>query len=219
MITSPPRSTPFVRRVLGIAIFAASFGLAAYVVANKSSIDHLLAAVGPFRVPLAIAIFAIVASAPFSVTDAFAISNGVLFGPWIGASVNAAGLVVGAIIGYAVALRTSKFLDIENQIARLPAWVKRFEIGSPAFLIAVRLIPGVGGTIATQMAAALRVPLWRHIYTMCAVTVPFCTLLAFGGHAVSTYIETHVVQPAERYAKKHHVRLPHHNRGNGETPR
>lgn len=209
-VPSPAPSAPLVRRLLGVAIFAASFALAAYVVANKSGVEHLLAAVGPFRIPLAVLIFAIVASAPFSVTDALAVSNGVLFGPWLGAAVNAAGLVLAAILGYAIAERTSKLLNIERQIARLPAWVRRFEIGSPAFLIAVRLIPGMGGTIATQTAAALRVPLWRQIYTMCAVTVPVCTLLAFGGHAVSTYVETHVIQPAERYAAKHHVHLPHH---------
>ena len=210
-MVGPAASSPFIQRFAGVAIFAASFALAAYVVANKSQVDHLLTAVGPFQIPLAIVIFAIVASAPFSVTDALAVSNGVLFGPWLGAAVNAGGLVLAAIIGYAVALRTSKMLDIERQVTRLPKWVKRFEIGSPLFLIAVRLIPGMGGTIATQTAAALHVPLWRQIYTMCAVTVPLCALLAFGGNAVSTYVEKHVVQPAERYADKHHINFPRHH--------
>jgi uncharacterized membrane protein YdjX (TVP38/TMEM64 family) len=195
----------WLKRLAGVAIFAVSFALAATVVANKNGVDHVLAVVGPFRIPLAIAIFAIVASAPFSVTDALAISNGVLFGPWVGSAVNAGGLVAAAILGYVIALRTSRLFALETHIARLPAWVKRLEAGSPAFLIAVRLIPGMGGTIATQTAATFRVPLWRQIYTMCAVTVPVCTLLAFGGHVLSTYFQTHVVEPAERYAAKHHL--------------
>jgi uncharacterized membrane protein YdjX (TVP38/TMEM64 family) len=199
------------QRLFGVLLFVASFALAAYVVANKHKVEHLLAVVGPLRLPVAALIFAVVASAPFSVTDALAVSNGALFGPWVGAGVNAAGLVLAAILGYAVALRTSKLLNVERQLARLPRWTKRFEIGSPGFLIAVRLIPGMGGTIATQTAAALRVPLWRQIYTMCVVTVPVCTVLAFGGHVVSGYVETHLVQPAERYATKHHLHLhlPH----------
>ena len=209
--TGVPRS--ILRRFAGVAIFAASFGLAAYVVANRGGVDHLLDAVGPFRIPLAILIFAVVASAPFSVTDALAVSNGVLFGPWTGAAINAGGLVLAAVIGYAVALRTAQFLDIEGQIDLLPAWVKRFRIGSPIFLIAVRLIPGMGGTIATQTAAAMRVPLFRQIYTMCAVTVPVCTLLAFGGNVVSTYVEQHIVQPAQRYAGRHHVHFPRRHTG------
>ncbi len=188
----------------------ASFALAAYVVADKRGVDHLLGAVGPFRVPLAVLIFAIVAAAPFSVTDALAVTNGVLFGPWLGSAVNAGGLLLASIIGYAVALRTSTLLDMGHQIARLPTWAKRFEIGSPAFLVAVRLIPGMGGTIATQAAATLHVPLWRQVYTMCAVTVPLSTLLAFGGHAISTYVEKYVVQPAERYATRHDKPLSNH---------
>jgi hypothetical protein len=96
-------------------------------------------------------------------------------------------------------------------VQKLPTWIKRLRIGSPAFLIAVRCIPGMGGTIATQTAAAMRVGLWRQIYTMCAVTVPVCTILAFGGHFVSRYVETHIVQPAERYATKHHLHFQHHH--------
>jgi uncharacterized membrane protein YdjX (TVP38/TMEM64 family) len=210
-ITVPPAGTispPIVQRIGGILLFAASFALAAYVVMNKHGVDHVLHAVGPLRIPLAVLIFAVVASAPFSVTDALAVSNGVLFGPWIGTAVNALGLVLAAIIGYAIARRTSKLLNIEAQVEKLPARIKRLQIGSPLFLIAVRMIPGMGGTIATQTAAAMRVPIWRQIYTMCAVTVPVCTMLAFGGHFVSSYVEMHLVQPAERYAAKHHLHLP-----------
>jgi uncharacterized membrane protein YdjX (TVP38/TMEM64 family) len=201
---------PVVHRLAGIAIFAASIALAAFVVANKHGVDQVLAAVGPFRIPLAVLTFAIVAAAPFSVTDALAVSNGVLFGPWTGSLVNALGVVLAAVIGYAIARRTSRLLEIEPQLERLPGWVKRLRIGSPQFLIAVRLIPGMGGTIATQTAAALRVGLWRQIYTMCAVTVPVCTLLAFGGHFVSSYVHMHLIRPAEDYATRHRLRLPDH---------
>ena len=60
---------------------------------------------------------------------------------------------------------------------RLPPWVKRFPVGSPAFLIAVRVIPGFGGTVATATAATFRVPMWVHVWTMCAIAVPICALL------------------------------------------
>jgi uncharacterized membrane protein YdjX (TVP38/TMEM64 family) len=197
------------RRLEAIAIFVASFALAAVVVGNKTFVDHILATLGPLAIPAAILIFAIVASAPFSVTDALAVSNGVLFGPWVGTAVNTAGLVLAAILGYLVALRTSELLNIEEQVSKLPAWIRRFEIGSPVFLIVVRAIPGMGGTIATQTAAALRVPMWRQIYTMCIVTVPLCAALAFGGNAVSNYVQDHILAPARHYARAHHLHLPH----------
>jgi uncharacterized membrane protein YdjX (TVP38/TMEM64 family) len=203
----------FLRRLEAGAILLASFALAAFVVARKGQVEHLLTSLGPFAMPLAIVILAIVASAPFSVTDALAVMNGVLFGPLWGSVVNALGIALAAVIGYAVALRTSALLDIEAQVQRLPHWVRRFQIGSPMFLICVRVIPGLGGTIATQTAAALRVPIFRQIYTMCAIAVPICTALAVGGDFLSTYIESHIIAPAQAYAHKHHIRMrfPHHH--------
>ena len=203
-VKSPPAM--LIRRLEAFAIFLASFALAAFVVANKSQVEHRLTTLGVFAMPLAIVILAIVASAPFSVTDALAIMNGVLFGPLWGSVVNALGIVLAAIIGYVVALRTSALLDIESQVARLPGWARRFKIGSPMFLIVVRVIPGLGGTIATQTAAALRVPIFRQVYTMCAIAVPICTALAVGGDFLSNYIESHVVKPAEAYVVKHHIK-------------
>jgi uncharacterized membrane protein YdjX (TVP38/TMEM64 family) len=208
------RSKVFLRRLEAAAIFAASFALAAFVVAEKPDVEHLLGVLGPLALPLATAIFAIVAAAPFSVTDALAIMNGVLFGPLWGSVVSAVGIVLAAVIGYFIALRTSRLLEIEASVARLPAWVRHFRVGSPAFLIMVRIIPGLGGTLATQTAAALRVPLLRQVYTMALIAIPICTVLAVGGNAVATYIDAHVFEPAAALAAKHHVHLlrrPHHN--------
>ena len=207
-----PGFSVFLRRLEAALIFAASFALAAFVVAKKPEVEHLLHVLGIAKYPLAVLIFAVVASAPFSVTDALAIMNGVLFGPLVGSLVNAAGLVVAAVIGYVVALRTSKLLDIQGTVQKLPSWVRHFKIGSPMFLIVVRIIPGLGGTIATQTAAALRVPIWRQIYTMCAIAVPICTALAVGGDALSNFIDDHIMEPAHAYAEKHHMHFPRRHR-------
>lgn len=192
-----------------VAILVASFALAAFVVSHRPWVEYALGQLGPFAVVLAIIVFAVVASAPFSVTDALAIMNGVLFGPVGGSIVNAVGLVLAAIFGYAVALRTSSAFDVRKNVERLPAWAKHFRIGSPMFLIAVRIIPGLGGTIATQTAAALRVPIYVQIYTMCAVAIPICTVLAVFGDAASDYFQDHVVAPVQAYGERHHIHFPH----------
>jgi uncharacterized membrane protein YdjX (TVP38/TMEM64 family) len=175
----------FWRRAEAVGIFLGSFLVAAIVVREKAAVEALLASIGLLAYPLAILVFALVASAPFSVTDALAVMNGVIFGPLWGSVVNAVGIVCAAIIGYVVALRTSRLLDLEVQLQRLPTWVKRYKIGSPMFLIVVRIIPGLGGTIATQTAAAMRVPLLTHILTMSAIAIPICTALAIFGDSIS----------------------------------
>jgi uncharacterized membrane protein YdjX (TVP38/TMEM64 family) len=199
------------RRLEAVGILLASFALAAVVVANRPWVEQVLGQLGWFAMPLAVLVFAVVASAPFSVTDALAIMNGVLFGPVAGSIVNAVGLVLAAIIGYVVALRTSAAFDVRKRVECLPGWAKHFKIGSPMFLICVRIIPGLGGTLATQTAAALRVPIFRQIYTMCAIAIPICTALAVGGNWLSDQIQAHVVDPASAYAEKHHLHIPHHH--------
>lgn len=203
-----PRIIQLLRRLEAVGILLASFALAAIVVSHRPWVEQLLADLGPFAMPLAVLVFAIVASAPFSVTDALAIMNGVLFGPVWGSVVNAIGLVLAAMIGYAIALRTSDAFDVKKNVQRLPPWARRFRIGSPMFLIVVRIIPGLGGTIATQTAAALRVPIFRQIYTMCAIAIPICTVLAVFGNATSDYLDAHVFEPAQSYAEKHHIHIP-----------
>ncbi len=189
------------------AVFLCSFLLAAFVIKEKTAVEALLSRIGIGAYPLAILIFAIVASAPFSVTDALAIMNGVVFGPLRGSIVNALGLVVAAIMGYAIARRTSHLLQIESNLARLPSWVRRFRVGSPPFLLTLRLIPGFGGTLATQIAAALRVPIFVQVWTMCAVAVPVCTLLAIFGDRVAATVHAYYEAHAPHIHMHVHMRM------------
>ncbi len=184
--------TVALRRAEAALVFFTSFALAAFVIRYKGHVEAFLSTLGPWvAYPIAIIIFTVVASAPFSVTDALAIMNGVIFGPLWGSVVNAIGLVLAALAGYGIARRTSHLLDLETNIEKLPAWVRKFKVGSPAFLITLRIIPMAGGTLATQIAAAFKVPIWVHVWTMCAIAVPICTVLAIFGDRVSVAVHSY----------------------------
>ncbi|MBV8148195.1 MAG: VTT domain-containing protein [Candidatus Eremiobacteraeota bacterium] len=195
-----------VRRLAASGLLASSFLLAYLVIRYQPRVEHEIRTIGFLALPLAIGVFAVVAAAPFSVTDALAIMNGAIFGPVEGSIVNAVGLVVAALLGYWINLRASHLLDLHEYLARLPPWVKRFPVGSPAFLLAVRVIPGFGGTVATATAAAFRVPIWVHVWTMCAIAIPICTLLSIFGDRVTVFIHSTEYR-AERYCATHHC--PH----------
>lgn len=209
--------TPIARRLAGLGLLAFSFALAALVIRYQPYFEHLIRSIGPaVALPLATAVFALVASAPFSVTDALAIMNGAVFGPFWGSIINAVGIIVAAAIGYWINQRASHLLDLDAALARLPAWVKRFRIGSPMFLIAVRVIPGLGGTVATASAAAFRVPIWIHIFTMSVVAIPVCTILAIFGDRATAAIHGYEAR-AHMYILHHR---PHwHWRHHRPTPR
>lgn len=201
---------PILRRLAAVAILAASFALALLVIRYQPLVEHFIRSVYPWAYPVAIAAFALVASAPFSVTDALAVMNGAIFGPLFGSIVNAIGLVFGALLGYWINRHASRLLDLDAYLARLPAWAKRFPVGSPAFLIAVRIVPGFGGTVATATAASFRVPVWVHVWTMCVVAVPVCTILAIFGNQVTVLVHRYEMR-AHDYIMRHrphfHFRL------------
>lgn len=210
---------PIGRRLAGIGLLALSFALAAFVIRDQPRIEHLIRSVGPgVALPAATAIFALVASAPFSVTDALAIMNGAVFGPFWGSIVNAVGIIAAAAFGYWINRHASHLLDLEAALARLPAWVKRFKIGSPMFLIAVRVIPGFGGTVATASAAAFRVPVWIHIFTMSVVAIPICTILAIFGDRATGLIHGYEAR-AHMYILRHRPHIHWRFRRAKPTPR
>jgi uncharacterized membrane protein YdjX (TVP38/TMEM64 family) len=203
------RLNQIVRRLAALALLAASFALAGFVIAKQPYVEHLLRSLGPFAMLLAIAIFAVVAAAPFSVTDALAIMNGAIFGPIQGSIVNTIGLFIAALLGYAINVHASRMMDVDSYLARLPGWVRRFPVGSPLFLLAVRVIPGFGGTVATATAAAFRVPIWVHVWTMCAIAVPICTLLAIFGDRVTVFVHQEEHR-ARVYYESHHPHFRFH---------
>lgn len=176
---------------------------------HRGGVQDYLWQLGGLAIPVAVVVMTLVASAPFSVTDALAIMNGVVFGPLVGSLINAAGLAIAAVVAYLIALRTNKLLDVEQQLDRLPSWIKRWPVASPMFLILVRLLPGVGGTVATQTAAAYRVSLWTQIWTKCIVAVPIATVLAIFGNQAAEYVHD-LTQPVKTYVIKRskEVHLP-----------
>ncbi len=206
-----------VKRLGALALLAASFTIAALVIRFQPAVEHEIRSIGGFAYPLAIAVFALVASAPFSVTDALAIMNGALFGPLWGSIVNAVGLVFAALLGYWINRHASRMLDLDAYLDRLPRWVKRFPVGSPAFLLSVRVIPGFGGTVATASAAAFRVPVWVHVWTMCAIAIPICTVLAIFGDRVTVLVHSYEHR-AHVYWEQHHPHF-HFTRHPKATPK
>jgi len=187
-------------------LLATSFALAYLVIRYQPHVEHEIRSLGILAYPLAIAVFAVVASAPFSVTDALAIMNGAIFGPIVGSIVNAIGLVLAALLGYWINRHASHMLDLDAYLARLPAWVKRFPVGSPGFLLSVGIVPVKNQTVATATAAAFRIPVWVHVWTMCAIAVPICTLLAIFGDRVTVFLHQTEYR-ATHYCETH--RCPH----------
>jgi uncharacterized membrane protein YdjX (TVP38/TMEM64 family) len=89
----------------------------------------------------------------------------VLFGFWWGTLAIWSAWMLTAFVQYAIFRRTAQDFDFEHAFARLPAWIRRFPVDHPVFLIFGRWLP-YGAHLVNSAAGAFAVPLWR--FTWCA---------------------------------------------------
>jgi len=135
-------------------------------------------ALGPL---LSVGIYTALASAPFISAGALALLNGAIFGVWEGAAINCVAVVLSGLSTYALARSAGARLHLHEELERLPAWAGRLPVGSPLFLIALRLIPWMGGTIANNVTAFYHGSMWRHMWTRVVVAVPIAIFNAYLG--------------------------------------
>ena len=110
----------------------------------------------------------------------FGIANGTLDGVVEGALLSWLAWMVSAVIQYFVARRAALDLDLADRMASFPAWLRRFPVGHPAFLIASRWVPMVG-PFANVAAGALGVSLVRLLWCTAVGAAPVAIgLAAFG---------------------------------------
>lgn len=88
-----------------------------------------------------------------------AIALGILYGFWLGSFFIWLGWMGTAYLQYFLVRRVAE--DFAEEFERLPAWIRRFPVEHPMFLIVGRWIP-FGGHLVNPAAGAFKVPLWRY---------------------------------------------------------
>jgi uncharacterized membrane protein YdjX (TVP38/TMEM64 family) len=107
-------------------------------------------------------------------------ANAALYGFWPGTGMSFVAWMLTAHLQYGIARRTARDFDFDATYARLPAWLRRFPVDHPVFLIGVRL--PFGGPIVNAAAGAFGVSLWRH--TWCAAIGILPRAMFFAGLGV-----------------------------------
>lgn len=134
--------------------------------------------------PLAmVAIQAGLAAAPFP-SELFALASAAAYGWAIGSVMTWAGWTIGSMIQYALARRGAEDVDLEARVARLPAWIRRFPLDHPAFLVCVRWLP-MGFHLANVAAGARGVPARRQLWIAAVGSIPGAVLWAGVGAGVT----------------------------------
>jgi uncharacterized membrane protein YdjX (TVP38/TMEM64 family) len=102
---------------------------------------------------VSLAAHALVAVTPAGELLPWGVVNGTLYGFALGSLLTWIASTASSLVQYALARSLARELDLERLRAGLPAWLRRFPVDHPAFLIAARWLP-VGGPIANVAAGA-----------------------------------------------------------------
>jgi uncharacterized membrane protein YdjX (TVP38/TMEM64 family) len=123
------------------------------------------------------------AAAPFP-SELVALASSATYGFTIGALITWAGWTIGSMIQYALARRSAADVSLDEKLARVPAWLKRFPIEHPVFLVCVRWLP-MGYHLANIAAGARRVHPWRQLWVAALGSIPGALVWAAIGAGVS----------------------------------
>ena len=126
---------------------------------------------------VSVPLHALVAVTPFP-SDVVAMSNGAIYGFWLGSALSWLGWFVASFVQYAIGRRAGRDFDVEGWLARSPDRLKRLPVDHPLFLILARFVPYVGGHLATLVPGAVGVPLTRYAWCSAVALVPQSLVMA-----------------------------------------
>ena len=101
----------------------------------------------------------------FGGEEFIAMANGLTYGILIGSAVTWLGWYTGSFIQFGMGRMASTDFDLARRVDRMPAWLRRFPVSHPCFIIFARwLLPGIGGHVATLLPGAAGVALGRYAW-------------------------------------------------------
>lgn len=109
------------------------------------------------------------------------VAVGALFPFWTAVGINLSSGVAGGIAMYYVWRRGDHEFDIHARMHRLPLWFRRHSGENLWFLVALRLLPWAGGTLADMIAGAHRVRMRTQVLSLIVGYLPGAILYTLIG--------------------------------------
>ncbi|HMB90034.1 MAG TPA: VTT domain-containing protein [Rhodothermales bacterium] len=127
---------------------------------------------------ISIPLHAIVAIAPLLPSDLMSVANGTVYGFWLGALLSWIGWYLASFVQFGIGRSLRNDFDVAKWMARSPAWLQRFPVTHPVFLIGARFMPYAGGHLSTLVPGALGVTLGRFAWCTAIAIVPPSLVMA-----------------------------------------
>lgn len=104
--------------------------------------------------------------------DVVAVANGALYGFAPAVGLNWLGWFIAAFVQFSIGRRAAKDFELQEQMQKLPAFLRRFPVEHPAYLLLARLLPWAGGHVTTWIPGAAGVRLSRFAWCTAVAIVP-----------------------------------------------
>jgi uncharacterized membrane protein YdjX (TVP38/TMEM64 family) len=167
------------RRLRSLGWFAAFVAVAIPVglwVDSLGGPEALVARYGVIAPLVTVPIHAILAVTPFP-SELFVMANGTAYGWFWGSVLGWFGWTVASMMEYGLYARASKDFDLDEQLAKLPEWFRKFPVEHPAFLILGRQFP-FGFHVVNILAGVKRISPWRLLWCAAIGSIPGAILYA-----------------------------------------
>jgi len=161
-----------------VLVVGLGYGFAAFLHAIGGP-EQIQAEWGSRAILVFIPMHAVLAVSPIP-SEILALTYGAMFGFVPATCIAWAGWMLAAWMEYALFRRASTELRGIASTDRVPAWLKRFPVTHPVFLIAGRWVP-FGSHLVNATAGARRVPLWRFTWATALSLIPISVIVARAG--------------------------------------
>ena len=172
-----PSRTSWLSTAFTVAVLVAGSGVVLLWVERMGGPGALQARFGLFAPAITVTAHLAVNAAGVGELIPWSIANGAVYGLALGAALTWVAWMGAALVQYRIARRVGEQAGLEERLGRLPAWLRRFPVGHPAFLIMGRWVP-LGGPLTNVAAGAFAVPLGRFAWCAALGYAPEATLNA-----------------------------------------
>lgn len=128
---------------------------------------------------VSIPVHVLLSATPFP-SELIGVANGSVYGLWVGALCSWVGWWCGAGLEYGLVRFGARQVDLGGSARRLPAWLRRFPVGHPVFLIAGRQLP-FGFHTVNVLAGLAGVSARRQLVCAAVSNVPYAFFTAAVG--------------------------------------
>ena len=179
-----PRSKSF---YILIILLCSLLVLSYFLYKDLGQVKEFIGKSGKLAFMLSILLFGLLGASPIP-SEPFTVVVTGLFGPFQAMIITIVGNSISGLVEYYIGSRIGVVADFENRKANLPLNLGKLPADSPVFLLAGRMIPGLGPKTVSLVSGVYKVKLGRYIWTGLVTNILGAAIISYGASGIFSLI-------------------------------